>query len=170
MTSTLLFAAGIIGFIIIIISLLSFVSKRQKKQQVQKQDQYFTKAADAFGITVFKKDRLLQRAIGCDEQINRIIFVDYSHQPYRQTLIVLKEIAGSKVIINTDAVTETIKGAEKVTDRFISSVQLKVQFKNTAHAPVLLPVYDFGVDALHDLEHCKQWAGAWNELINKKCS
>ena len=80
------------------------------------------KASKAFGISVYKKEPLLHRIIGCNEQQNRIIFVDYSQQPYRQSLIELKDMAGSKLIINSDTVLENINGVEKVTDRFTSSV------------------------------------------------
>lgn len=169
MTSTLLFAAGIVGFIIIVLLFLSFVNKRHKQKQAEKQAHFFSKAAKAFGITVHKKDPLLHRIIGCNEQENRIIFVDYSEQPYRQTLIELKDMAGSKLIINSDTVSENIKGVEKVTDRFTSSIQLKVQFKNINIAPVVLPFYEYGIDAAHDIEIGKQGAETWNGLINKNC-
>ncbi len=169
MTSTLLFAAAIIGFIIILVSFLVFVSKRHRKIQAQKQELYFAKAALAFGLSVYKKDQFRHRIIGCDEQFNRLIFVDYSEEPYRQSCIELKNMAGSKLVVNNEAVTETVKGVDKVIDRFISSIQIKVQFKNNATDPVLLPVYEYGVDGLHDLEELKQNAETWSELINRNC-
>jgi len=169
MISTLLFAAAIIGFIVILILFLAFISKRHRKMQAQKQELYFSKAASAFGLSVHKKDQLRHRIIGCDEQFNRVIFVDYSEEPYRQSCIELKNMAGSKLVVNNEAVTENVKGVDKVIDRFISSIQIKIQFKNNTTPPVILPVYEYGVDGLHDLEELKQNAETWSELINKNC-
>lgn len=169
MTSTLLFAAAIVGFIVILVVFLSYISKKQRVAQEQKQNNYFTRAASAFGIAVARKDRLQHRIIGCNEQANRVIFVDYSQEPYRQSCIELKDMSGSRLIVNSEAVTEQVKGVDKVIDRFISSIQLKINFKNNNIDPVLLPLYEYGVDGLHDLEQIKRGGETWNELINKNC-
>jgi len=169
MTSTLLFATGIVAFVIIIVLLLTFIHKQQNRKQFEKQNQYFSRAADEFGITVLKKDLHRYRTIGCDEHEKRVIFVDYGRQPYRHTIIELKDMAGSKLIINQDSLSEKIQGMQKITEKFISSVQLRIQFKNNDLAPVVLPVYENGIDSWHDLEHLKKDAEIWNKLINENC-
>lgn len=169
MTSTLLFAAGIVAFVIILVLFLTFIHNLQNKKQFEKQSQYFSWAADALGIAVHKKDLHRNRTIGCDEHEKRVIFVDYGQQPYRHTLVELKDMAGSKIIINQDALTETIQGIQKITEKFISSVQLCIQFKNNTIEPVILPVYQNGIDSWHDLEHLKKEAESWNKLINENC-
>ncbi len=169
MTSTLLFATGIVAFVIILALFLTFIHNRQNKKQLEKQNKYFSKAADAFGITVHKKNLLSHRIIGCDEHEKRVIFVDYSRQPYRHTLIELKDVAGSKIIIDQDSLTEKVQGIQKITEKFISSVQLCIQYKNNTLAPVFLPVYKNSIDSWHDLEHLKKDAENWNQLINKNC-
>lgn len=169
MTSTLLFAAGIVAFVIILVLFLKFIHNQQNKKQFEKQNQYFSRAADAFGLTVHKKDMHRNHIIGCDEHEKRVIFVDYGRQPYRHTLIELKDMAGSKIIINQDSLTETIQGIQKITEKFISSVQLCIQFKNNTIAPIILPVYENDIDSWHDLEHLKKGAESWNTLINKNC-
>lgn len=169
MTSTLLFATGIVAFVIILALFLTFIHNRQNKKQLEKQNQYFSRAADAFGITVHKKNLHRHRIIGCDEHEKRVIFVDYSKQPYSHTLIVLKDVAGSKIIINHSSLTEKIQGIQKITEKFISSVQLCIQFKNNTIAPVILPVYENYIDSWHDLEHLKKDAENWNKLINENC-
>jgi len=169
MTSTLLFAAAIVGFIVVLVLFLSFISKKHRKKQEEKQNSYFSKAASAFGIAVARKDRLRHRIIGCNEQANRVIFVDYSQEPYRQSCLELKDMSGSRLVVNNETVTENIQGVDKVIDRFISSIQLKINFKNDRVEPVLLPLYEYGIDGLQDLEQLKEGGETWNALINKNC-
>jgi len=167
-TSTLLFAAGIVGAVVVIILFLSYTSIRQRKKEAEKHENYFARAAAAFGISVSKKDFLHHRMIGWDELQNKMIFIDYSKELRQPVLIELKDIAGSRLMVNNDTVTEKVRGEDKVTDIFISSVKLRLQFKNSHLTPADLTFYRYGVDGIHDLEHLKQVAETWNGLINGK--
>lgn len=165
-TSTLLFAAGIVGAVVIIILLLSYSSIRQRRSEAEKHESYFSRAAAAFNISVSKKDFLQHRMIGWDEQQNKLIFIDYSKELLQPVLLELKDITGSRLMVNNDTVTEKVRGEDRVTDIFISSVKLRLQFKNTQLVPVELAFYRYGLDSLHDLEHLKQVAETWNGLLN----
>jgi len=167
MISTLLFAAAIIGAIVIVVLLLSYVSKNHRRKETEKNEKYFSKAASVFGVSITKKDLLQHRMIGLDEQGNRVLFVDYSKQPLKPVLIALKDIADSRLIVNNDTVIEKVRGEDKVTDIFISSVKLRLQFKNNHLDPADLAFYRYGVDSFHDLQYLKQEAESWNELINE---
>jgi len=167
-TSTLLFAAGIVGAVVVIILFLSYTSIRQRKKEAEKHENYFTRAATAFGSIVSKKDFLHHRMIGWDEQQNRVIYIDYSKELLQPLLVELKDVSGSRLMVNNDTVTEKVRGEDKVTDIFISSVKLQVQFKNKQLVPVDLTFYRYGLDSIHDLEQLKQVAETWNGLINTK--
>lgn len=169
MTSTLLFATGIIAFVIILITFLKFIDHRQNKKHFEKQSHFFSRAAEAFGITVYKKNTYRNRIIGCDKYEKRIVFVDFSKQPYRNIMLDLKNIAGSKILITQGSLMKKIQGIQKSTEQFISSVQLSVQYKNNDLAPLILPVYENSIDSWHDLEPLKKEAESWNKLINENC-
>ncbi len=167
-TSTLLFAAGIVGSIVIIVLALSYTSIRQRRKEADKHENYFTRTAGALGIAVTKRDFLQHRMIGLDELQNRLMYIDNSKQPVQPVLIELNEITNSRLVVNNDTVVEKVRGEDKVTDIFISSVKLRLQFKNKHMVPADLSFYKYGVDSIHDLEHLKQVAGSWNDLINEK--
>jgi len=169
MTSTLLFAATIVAAIGILILLFRYIGNLEKKKQTEKQNNYFTRAAEAFGISVQKKDMFRYRSIGCDASIRKLIYVDYSEEPYRHSLVELKNMSGSKIIVNIDNVTENVRGEERVIDRITSSIQLNVHFKNNTFSPVILTIYKYGIDSQQDMLHLKKGAEFWNELINKNC-
>ncbi len=167
-TSTLLFAAGIVGALVLIVLALSFISIRQRRKEADKHENYFTRAAGAFGISVTKKDFLQHRMIGLDDLQSRLMFIDNSKQPVQPVLIELNEITDSRLVVNNDTVVEKVRGEDKVTDIFISSVKLRLQFKNKHVVSADLTFYKYGVDSIHDLEYLKQVAGSWNDLINEK--
>lgn len=169
MTSTLLFAAAIVAFLVIIISLFMYIGKQQKKKQMEKQNRHFSKTADAFGISVKKKDIFRHRIIGCDPDTKKIVFVDYSEDPYRNALIELKNISGSRLSVDTNNVTERVRGEDKIIDRITSAINLNIHFKNNTISPVVLPIYKYGIDAEHDIQQLKTGAEHWNEIINKNC-
>lgn len=169
MTSTLLFAAAIVASIAILIFLFTYIASRQKKKQVEKQNYYFIRAADAFGISVQKMEMYRYRSIGCDADIKKLIYVDYSEEPYRHSLIELKNVSGSKIVVNTNNITKKVRGEQRIIDRITSSIQLSVHFKNNAFLPVILTVYKYGIDSQQDMQHLKKEAEFWNELINKNC-
>lgn len=165
-TSTLLFAAGIVGSIFLIVFLLSVITRRQRSKEANRLMNFFNRAAAASGLTITRKDSLQNRMIGLDEPQGRLIFIDYSKEKPEPVLLELKEVAGSRLMVNSDTVTEKVRGEDKVTDIFISSVKLLVQFRNKHLVPVELTFYRYGIDAPHDLEQLKEVAGSWNETIN----
>ncbi len=166
-TTTLLFAAGIVGFIVLVVFILSYISIRQRKKEADKHENYFYRAAAAFGILVTRKDMLHHRMIGWDELSNRVIYIDYTKQPLQPVLLELKEVAGSRLMVNNDTVVEKVRGEDKVTDIFISSVKLRLQFANQHLAPADLTFYRYGIDPIHELQHLKEVAGSWNDLVNE---
>ncbi|HMU11575.1 MAG TPA: hypothetical protein PKC54_16295 [Ferruginibacter sp.] len=167
-TSTLLFAAGIVGAVVLIVLGLSYTSIRQRRKEADKHENYFTRAAGALGISINKKEFLQNRMIGLDELQRRLMFIDNSKQPVEPVLIELNEITDSRLMVNNDTVVEKVRGEDKVTDIFISSVKIRLQFKSKQMVPADLTFYKYGVDSIHDLEHLKQVAGSWNDLINEK--
>jgi hypothetical protein len=168
-TSTLLFAGGIVGFIVILIVVLSYTTLRQRKKEIEKYERFFHRAAETFGISLTQKEFLRNRMIGWDEKLNKLVYVDYSKNPLHPNIIELKDISGSKLIVNNDTVVEKVRGEDKVTDSFIASVKLELKFRNGHIIPVELPFYKYGVDSYHELEHMRNAAGTWNNLVNEHC-
>lgn len=169
MTSTLLFAAAIVAFLFILVFLFMYIGKRERKRQMEKQKNYFSKTANAFGISIDKKECFHNRMIGCDAEMNKVVFVDYTEDPYLHKFVELKNIKGCSVNVNTDNVTEKVKGELKVIDRITSSISLSLHFKNNTILPIVLPIYKYGIDSELEMQRLKSGAENWSKLINNKC-
>jgi hypothetical protein len=168
-TSTLLFAGGIVGFIVILIVVLSYTTLRQRRKEIEKYERFFHQVAETSGLSLTKKEFLRNRMIGWDGSLNKMVFVDYSKEPMHSDIIELKEVSSCRMSVNNDTVTEKVRGENKVTDTFIASVKLQLKLRNGHAVPTEFPFYKYGVDSLHELEHLKQAAGKWNELVNEHC-
>lgn len=166
MTSTLLFAAGIVGFVVLLVFILSYITIRQRRKETEKQEQYFLKTAAVFNVIIYKKDMLQHRMIGWDEMKKQLLYVDFSNQPYEPKLIKTADIASSRLLVNNHSITEKIKGEDKVTESFVSSVKLRLHYKNSGQGFEDLGFYKYGIDTFHNLSHLKAVAGEWEELIN----
>ena len=73
MTSTILFATGIVGFIVLLVFILSYISIRQRRREAERRVQFFLKTASGNGMIIYKKDVIQHRVIGWDEIRNRIL-------------------------------------------------------------------------------------------------
>lgn len=169
MTSTILFACGIVGFVVLLVFFLSYVTIRQRRKDAEKQEQYFLKTAVAFGLNIGKRDILPHRIIGWDEMKMQLLYIDFSDEPLQPRLIKLSDINTGRLLVNNHSITEKVKGEDKVTESFVSSIKLRLQHKIPGEGFEDLGFYKYGIDNFHSLAHLKQVAGDWETLVNASC-
>ncbi len=169
MTSTILFATGIVGFIVLLVFILSYISIRQRRREAERRVQFFLKTASGNGMIIYRKDVIQHRVIGWDEIRNRILYVEFDEGDPRVEQVALDEVASCRLMLNNQGITEKVKGEDKVTESFISSVKIRLIYADDRRGYTDLGFFKYEIDTFQDLAHLKQVAGEWEELINAHC-
>jgi len=169
MMSTILFATGIVGFIVLLVFLLSYITIRQRRREAERRLEFFLKTASDNGMIIYKKDVIQHRVIGWDEIQNRLLYVEYEEGKPRVEYVALNEVSSCRVLVNNQAITEKIKGEDRVTESFVSSVKLRLQFADERNGYKDLGFFKYGIDTFQDLAYLKQLAGEWETLISARC-
>lgn len=162
MDSSLYIVIIIIVVITVIIWVLTIINNKHKKQTEQEQASFFSTTAKEMQLKIYKTEKMKDRMLGWDEEINNLLFVDFKNTPKETLHVKIMELASCQLLIQAANGSEDVKSNS--TD--ITSISLELHYKNNTSSKQLLTFYAYGRDSLFDLVPLRKKAEHWRDILN----